>query len=48
MVIMIIVVQMMVVVQSPRICCVRGGFHGDGGWQAEVIGICRGCKGRLL
>lgn len=47
---MMIVVQMMVmvVVQSSGICCVRGGFHSDGGWQAKVIGICGGCKGRLL
>jgi hypothetical protein len=22
----------MAVVHSPRVCCVRGGFHGDRGW----------------
>lgn len=47
-VVVMIIVQMMVVVHSSRICWVRGGFHGDRGWQGEVIGIGRGCKGWLF
>lgn len=31
-VVMMIVVQMVMVVHSSRVCCVRGGFHGDGRW----------------
>jgi hypothetical protein len=50
-VVMMTVVHMMVVmvvVQSSGVSCVRGGFHSDRGWQAEVIGICSGCKGWLF
>jgi len=44
-VVMVIVVQMVMAVQSSRVCCVRGRFHSDGGWQAEVIRIGGGCVG---
>jgi hypothetical protein len=47
-VIMMIVLQVVMVVQSSRVCCVRGRFHSNRGRQAKVIGVGGGCVGWRL